>query len=67
MVEVMDIYCGLKRETVVQLEVTDLGCGAGRIRCLECEGSGVWAFMEPEIPACPCVECKGTGHQLVSV
>lgn len=63
----MTVYCGSLRETEVILSVEDLGNGAGRIACLECYGTGLWAFMEPEIPAFPCVECKGTGKILVSV
>ncbi len=61
------IYCGQSRNTEVERDVELLGCGVGRIDCLECGGSGVWTFMEPEIPAEPCVPCKGTGKVLVSV
>ena len=61
------IYCGWTRTTEVEVAVEDIGCGAGRINCLECRGSGVWAFMEPEIPASECADCKGTGSVLVSI
>lgn len=61
------VYCGFRRETEAVCEVEDMGCGAGRIDCLECSGSGIWAFMEPEIPAGPCVVCKGAGKVLVSL
>lgn len=63
----MTVFCGFLRNTEVAVQVEDAGCGAGRIACLECGGSGVWAFMEPEIPAGPCVDCKGTGEILVSI
>jgi len=64
----MTVYCGWTRNTaVLDLEIEDLGCGAGRVPCLECQGSGVWAFMEPEIGAQVCVACKGSGKILVSI
>jgi len=61
------VYCGWTRETEVEREIEDLGCGAGQINCLECGNSGIWNFMEPEIPAEPCVDCKGSGNTLVSI
>lgn len=63
----MIVYCGWTRTTEVAMDVEDLGSGAGRTRCLECGGLGVWALMEPEIPASACVDCKGTGKILVSI
>ena len=63
----MMLYVGWKRETEITCEPVDLGCGAARIACVECDGSGVWAFMAPEVPAEPCVACKGTGAVLVGV
>ena len=62
----MMIVCGHRRETLAEREVIDLG-GVGEIACLECSGSGVWDFMEPEIVADQCVQCKGTGKQLVGL
>jgi hypothetical protein len=63
------VYCALDNETTVECEVEDLGCGAGRIRCLECGGDGNWGKFAPEIvgPDFKCVDCKGTGWQFVSV
>lgn len=49
----MTVYCGSLRETGVEAMVESLGV-AGRITCLECLGSGVWAFMAPETPSEPC-------------
>lgn len=63
----MTIYCAKNCDTAVTRYVQHLGCGAGRIVCLECAGSGWWDYMEPEIPGYPCNDCKGTGYQLVSV
>lgn len=60
-------YAGFKRETEVLVEPEDLGCGAGRVPCFECEGYGVWDYMAPEIPAEPCTVCKGSGKVLVSI
>lgn len=68
-VNIMTIYCGFKRETEVNCDVTVLACGAGEIRCLECGGDGNWGKFAPEIVGidAPCVDCKGTGRMLVSV
>lgn len=63
----MTVYFGPTRDGVTTKPVEDLGCGAGRIVCLECAGSGWWDYMEPEIPGFPCNDCKGTGYQLVSI
>lgn len=65
----MVVYCGFHRNTEVACEVEDLGVGAGRIVCLECGGDGDWTKFhpEPETGPHPCVDCKGTGYQLVSV
>ena len=64
---VATVYCGSHRDTQVWCEVADLGCGAAQINCLECNGSGMWDFLVPELPAEPCVSCKGTGKILVAV
>lgn len=63
------VYCAHNGNTEVEEEVRDLGCGAGEIRCLECGGDGNWGKFAPEIvgPDCTCVDCKGTGRQLVSI
>jgi hypothetical protein len=63
----MIAYVGARRETEVAVLTADLGCGAGIVPCFECKGRGVWDYMEPEIPAAPCVTCKGTGKVLVAV
>lgn len=49
-----------------QIDVVDLGGGVGQIACLECGGSGRWAFMAPEIPEYDCVDCKGTGKRFIA-
>ena len=65
----MLVYCARNCDTAVEVEIADLGCGPGRIRCLECGGDGNWGKFAPEIVGgdCPCVDCKGTGYQLVSI
>jgi len=66
---VMVAYLGHKRETEVPVQPLDLGAGAGKIMCLECEGTGDWTRFHPEPDTGPhaCVACKGTGHVLVSI
>jgi hypothetical protein len=63
----MTVYAGRNLVTGVDRLVQPIGCGAGEIDCLECGGSGVWDFMEPEIAAADCVQCKGTGRQLIAI
>jgi DnaJ-class molecular chaperone len=63
----MIAYVGARRETEVAVMSDDLGCGAGVVTCFECKGRGVWDYMEPEIPAGPCVSCKGTGKVFVAI
>lgn len=62
-------YFGTLRGTEVELQVVDLGCGAGEIDCPECEGRGDWTRFhpEPELGPFPCVQCKGTGRYLISI
>ncbi|WP_187435935.1 hypothetical protein [Bradyrhizobium hipponense] len=66
---VMTVFCANNCDTPVEPEVVDLGAGAGQIRCLECGGDGNWGKFAPEIvgPNCKCIDCKGTGAQLVSI
>lgn len=65
-------YFGFKRETAIELEVVDLGCGAGQITCPECGGDGDWKKFHPDPTIFgddpyPCVDCKGTGKVLISI
>ena len=59
-----------------EMEVRPLGAGVGEIDCLECGGDGDWKkFLALEQVEClcpgdtpyPCVQCKGTGKQLITV
>jgi hypothetical protein len=61
------VYGALNCDTAVETDVGDLGCGAGRIPCRECRGTGkfLWPIEMTGIEMCP--DCKGTGYQLVSV
>jgi hypothetical protein len=65
----MLVYCARNCDTAVEIDVEDLGCGAGRIKCLECGGDGNWGAFAPGIvpPEMKCPDCKGTGYLLVSV
>jgi hypothetical protein len=63
----MIIYRGFLRTTEVEQDVEDMGCGAGRTKCIECEGTGWWGYGPTEKECGPCVECKGTGYILVSI
>jgi hypothetical protein len=60
----MLVYCALNCDTAVETYVEGLGCGAGRIKCLECGGDGKSLGEEmPGVEMCS----KGSGYQLVSV
>jgi hypothetical protein len=64
----MMLVCGAEySETMVETEVTDLGAGAGRMRCLECGGDGNWGKFERAGLNFPGPNYKGAGYQLVSV
>ena len=58
----------LRRDRARARGLDPVGCGAGRIACLECRGTGksLWPVemtgLEEE-----CIDCKGTGSQLVSI
>jgi DnaJ-class molecular chaperone len=63
------VYCARNNETAVELDVEDLGCGAGRIKCPECGGDGNWGKFAPGMAPSEmkCPDCKGSGYQLVSI
>ena len=65
----MTAYLGWYRDTAVECDVEVLECGAGRVTCFECGGTGDWSKFYPEpVPVpCICVQCKGTGKQLISI
>jgi hypothetical protein len=65
----MIAYLGHHRNTEVDVQVKDVGCGAGRVTCFECGGDGDWTKFhpEPELGPFPCVACKGTGQVLISI
>lgn len=68
----MVAYFGSKRETEVTVQVEDIGCGAGKITCVECGGDGDWTKFHPEsdtLPqrSIPCVDCKGQGWILIGI
>lgn len=67
----MVVDYGFLRETTLSALVIDLGCGAGKVQCAECEGTGDWSRFYPADMGVnypdPCVVCKGQGWHLVSV
>lgn len=65
----MVLYVGWRRDVELEVAPVDLGCGAGRITCFECGGDGNWGKFAPEIVGrdARCVDCKGSGFQLVSI
>ncbi len=54
------VYRGLNYVTPVEVVVTKICSGVGQIKCIECEGTGWWAYGPTEEDG-PCIECKGTG------
>lgn len=65
----MLVFCAWNNDTAMECSVVDLGNGAGEIDCLECGGDGNWGKFAPELvgAAAECIDCKGTGRQLVSI
>lgn len=56
-----ELWRGWDRSTPVPVVLTIVG-EYGLAPCPECEGTGWWAYAEPEVPGGPCVECKGTAE-----
>jgi len=54
-------------EFETEITVVDGPSGIGQCRCPECEGTGWWAYGEPEIEGAECVNCKGTGKRYVMI
>jgi hypothetical protein len=63
----MLVFAAPNSDTAVEIDVEELGCGAGRITCLECRGTGKSLWPVEMRGITECIECKGTGYQLVSV
>lgn len=62
------LYVGFYRSTEISINVDeeDILNGYKNIDCLECEGTGIWNYVD-YLPAEDCVCCKGTGKILVNV
>ena len=62
------LYVGFYRNTEVPIEINnkDIVNGYKHVKCLECEGTGIWNFLD-YLPAEDCVNCKGTGKILINV
>ena len=65
--ERMTAFVGVDSEAPLDVQVERLGAGAGKVRCFECDGTGVSPLPSELFPARVCIECKGTGFMLVSV
>lgn len=61
---VMTVYC---RGAALPIAVRDLGCGVGRIPCMECHGTGRCLFPVEMTAIETCVDCKGSGTMLVGL
>ena len=60
----VEVVCGLYRNTFAKRWANRkhlASLGVLRVKCFECEGSGWWGFMKPDVPGAPCINCKGTG------
>lgn len=51
----------------VRLVCFDTRASVGQIACLECSGTGWWAYAAYAMPPGPCVDCKGTGRVYVGL
>lgn len=62
------LYVGFYRNTEVSININkeDIFNGYKAIKCLECEGTGIWDYVD-YLPAEDCVNCKGTGTILINV
>ena len=62
------LYVGYYRDTEIAITINevDIFNGYKAIKCLECEGTGIWDYVD-YIPAEDCVCCKGTGSILINV
>lgn len=57
----MIVWINRQKHRPIETQVIPLVAGVGEAPCPECEGTGWWAYAEPEEPGGPCVDCKGTG------
>lgn len=62
------IYVGWSRNTEILVDVNehDSEKGFTYVDCLECNGTGIWDFVE-YIQVDKCVSCKGTGKILINI
>jgi hypothetical protein len=63
----MLVYCALNCDTAIEADIEDLGCGAGRIPCPECRGTGKSLWPVEMTSLDDVHRCKGTRYELVSV
>lgn len=62
------LYVGYYRNTEILININeeDIKNGYKYINCLECEGTGIWDYID-YLPVENCVCCKGTGRLLINV
>lgn len=62
------LYVGYYRNTEIAITIdkVDIFNGYKAIKCLECEGTGIWNYID-YISTEDCVCCKGTGNILINV
>jgi len=61
-VEIINIYCGIKRDTIKKRPYANNENFILKGACLECGGTGIFDCGIPECKG-ECVQCKGTGIQ----
>ena len=60
--------CLIRRDREhVRLVSMDTRSPTGQITCVECGGTGWWAYAAYAMPPGPCVDCKGTGRVYVGL
>nr|DAF71218.1 MAG TPA: TRYPTOPHAN RNA-BINDING ATTENUATOR PROTEIN-INHIBITORY PROTEIN REGULATION, ANTI-TRAP [Caudoviricetes sp.] len=64
MIKRINIYCGYHRNTIVKQQPTIEKKFALQIKCLECNGTGIFdCGIKEECGIC--ISCKGTGNQYI--
>lgn len=60
----INIYCGWYRSTIIKQQPTIKNDFILQIKCLECNGSGIFDYGIKEENGV-CISCKGTGEQYI--
>lgn len=62
-----EIFAGRRRASIGIRVFESLDGIAGKMICLECDGTGEWPYGPTPAECGRCVECKGSGSILVSI